>query len=161
MKNIFLLFFLFSFITLTIISNAQTVIPPGDVSGTWTLGGSPYLIEGEINIPFLETLTIEPGVLVEFQGHYKFIVDGRLLAVGTETDTITFTINDTTGFSIPDTSLGGWHGIKFDNTSAVNDSSKIIYCKLLLMALIPPPSPPTLLLVIKQLEISSLSNSCT
>jgi hypothetical protein len=108
----------------------KTVIPPGDVSGTWALGGSPYEIQGEITIPDGLTLTIEPGVLVEFQGHYKFIVEGRLLAVGTETDTIVFTINDTTGFSIPDTSLGGWHGIRFNWTSPANDSSKIIYCKL-------------------------------
>ena len=71
-------FLLFGFITLTIISNAQTVIPPGDVSGTWTLGGSPYEIQGEITIPDSSTLTIEPGVLVEFQGHYKLIVEGRL-----------------------------------------------------------------------------------
>jgi len=123
-------YFLFGFITLTIISNAQTVIPPGDVSGNWAIGGSPYEIQGEITIPDGLTLTIEPGVLVEFQGHYKLNVEGRLLAVGAETDTITFTINDTTGFhdlNIPD---GGWHGIKFDNTSAVNDSSKIIYCEL-------------------------------
>ena len=44
-------YFLFGFITLTIISNAQTVIPPGDVSGTWTLLGSPYEIQGEITRP--------------------------------------------------------------------------------------------------------------
>jgi hypothetical protein len=108
----------------------QTIIPPGDVNGTWNVGGSPYLINGEITIPFLETLTIEPGVLVEFQGHYKLIVEGKLLAVGTEADTITFTINDTTGFSNPHTSGGGWHGIRFNWTSPANDSSKIIYCKL-------------------------------
>ena len=122
-------FFLFSFITLTIISKAQTVIPPGDVSGTWTLGGSPYEIQGEITIPFLETLTIEPGVLVEFQGHYKFIIEGRLLAVGTETNTITFTINYTTGFRNNETKEGAWNGIRFSWTSPANDSSKIVYCK--------------------------------
>ena len=122
--------FLFGFFALTIISNAQTVIPAGDVSGTWTIGGSPYLIEGEIKVPDTLTLTIEPGVLVEFQGHYKFIVDGCLQAVGTETDTITFTINDTTGFSNPDTSLGGWHGIRFDNSNEFGDYSKLFYCKL-------------------------------
>jgi hypothetical protein len=123
-------FILFSFITFTIISNAQTVIPPGDVSGTWSLGGSPYEIQGEITIPDGLTLTIEPGVLVEFQGHYKFNVQGRLLAVGTETDTIVFTINDTTGFHNPDIPDGGWHSIRFIWTSPANDSSKIVYCKL-------------------------------
>jgi len=123
-------FILFSFITLTIISNAQTVVPPGDVSGTWNVGGSPYLITGEITIPNGLTLTIEPGVLVEFQGHYKLNVQGRLLAVGAETDTIVFTINDTTGFHNPNIPDGGWHSIRFIWTSPANDSSKIVYCKL-------------------------------
>ena len=122
--------FLFSLITLAIVTNAQTVIPPGDVSGTWTLGGSPYEIQGEISIPNGLTLTIEPGVLVEFQGHYKLNVQGKLLAVGTQTDTIVFTINDTTGFHNPHIPDGSWYGIRFIDTSPTNDTSKIIYCKL-------------------------------
>jgi parallel beta-helix repeat protein len=109
---------------------SQTPVPGGNVSGTWTLAGTPYLINGEITIPFDSTLTIEPGIIVEFQGHYKLNVQGRLLAIGTETDTIVITVNDTTGFSNPDIPDGGWHGISFINTSSANDSSKIVYCKL-------------------------------
>ncbi len=109
---------------------AQTIIPGGDVYGTWLQSGSPYLIEGEITIPDGETLTIDPGSLIEFQGHYKFNVQGRLLAEGTEQDSIKFTIADTTGFSNHDIPDGGWHGIRFDNTPATNDSSTIVYCHL-------------------------------
>jgi hypothetical protein len=109
---------------------AQTVIPPGDVSGTWLLAGSPYQIQGDIQIPNNAVLTIEPGVTVEFQGYYTLNVQGRLLAEGTETDTILFTVNDTSGFSDPNTSLGGWNGIQFDNTPLENDSSQIRYCRL-------------------------------
>jgi hypothetical protein len=111
-------------------SFADTDIPEGEVSGTWTLANSPYHINGEITIPNGETMTIEPGVEVVFSGNYKFNVQGRILAIGTESDTIVFTINDTTGFhnlTIPD---GGWGGIRFINTPSNNDSSKIIYCKL-------------------------------
>jgi predicted outer membrane repeat protein len=109
---------------------AQTHISAGDINGTWTSSSSPYLIEGDISIPSGQTLTIEPGVLVEFQGHYTLFVQGRLVAVGTETDNITFTINDTTGFYDPNSPLGSWYGIRFVNTPIQNDSSKIIYCKL-------------------------------
>jgi len=116
--------------TLTIISNAQTIIQPGDVSGTWTLSGSPYEIQGDITIPNDSTLTIQPGVLVEFQGHYALNVQGRLLAVGTEINGIWFIINDTTGFHNPDTILGGWNGIQFIDTPTSNDTSKIIFCTL-------------------------------
>lgn len=96
-------------------------IKTGNVSGTWTKKSSPYLIKGEITIPDGETLTIEPGVEVIFEGHYKFNVQGRLLAIGTEKVTVTFTAKD---------KETGWHGIRFENTPASNDSSKIIYCKL-------------------------------
>jgi parallel beta-helix repeat protein len=124
----FLIFMLLFLSLRTVFS--QTPVPGGNVSGTWTLAGTPYLINGEITIPFDSTLTIEPGIIVEFQGHYKLNVQGRLLAIGTETDTIVITVNDTTGFSNPDIPDGGWHGISFINTSSANDSSKIVYCKL-------------------------------
>jgi len=113
-----------------LISDAETHVSPGDVYGTWTLANSPYLIDGEITIPNDSTLTIEPGVVVEFQGHYPLNVQGRLLAVGSEEDTILFTVNDTTGFHDPDTTLGGWYGIRFIDTPEQNDTSRIAYCRL-------------------------------
>ena len=70
---------------------AETHIPGGPVSGNWTLAGSPYLIEGEISIPSGTALLIDPGVEVIFQVHRKFIIEGQLTAVGTESDTILFT----------------------------------------------------------------------
>jgi parallel beta-helix repeat protein len=102
-------------------SYAQTIIPAGNVSGNWTLAGSPYLVQGAIMIPNSATLTIEPGVTVNFQGAYKFYLQGRILAIGTAADTITFTAADTTN---------GWLGIQFDNTPATNDTSKFYFCKL-------------------------------
>ncbi len=111
------------------ISFAEIHIPTGEVSGVWT-ADSTYIIDGEITIPDDSTLTIEPGVHVIFSGHYKFNVQGQLLAIGTEIDSIHFTTDDTTGFSNMDIPDGGWHGIRFDETPATNDSSKLIYCKL-------------------------------
>ncbi len=93
---------------------AQTVIPGGDVYGTWDLAGSPYLIEGEITVPAGETLTIEPGVVVNFQGHHKMIVNGYLEANGTEEERITFTADD---------SVTGWHSIRFLDAPATSHIS--------------------------------------
>jgi hypothetical protein len=109
---------------------AQTTIPEGTVSGTWDLDHSPYHINGNISIPDDSTLQIQPGVVVEFQGHYSLTVLGRLLAIGSEQDSIRFTINDTTGFSNPSSEAGGWYGIRFLDTPVDNDSSKIVYCVL-------------------------------
>ena len=68
----------------TPILKVQTDIPAGAVSGVWTAAASPFYINGEITIPNDSTLTIEPGVEVVFMGHYKFNVQGRLLALGTQ-----------------------------------------------------------------------------
>jgi hypothetical protein len=109
---------------------AQTYIPPGNVYGTWSSGSDPYYVQGEITIPDDSTLIIEPGVLVVFEGYYALNVQGRLLAIGTATDTINFTVFDTTGFHDPNISQGGWNGIQFIDTPLDNDTSKIIFCRL-------------------------------
>lgn len=100
---------------------SQTYIPAGDVSGIWTCENSPYYIFGEIEIPNGEILILEPGIIVEFQGHYKLNVQGRLLAEGTEQDSILFTAQN---HNI------GWHGIRFHYTSATNDSSRFNHCRI-------------------------------
>lgn len=105
-------------IFISVLSNAQTIVPGGNVSGKWTLAGSPYLVKNSIVIPKDCTLTIQPGVKVSFLGHFKLLVQGRILAIGTEKDSIRFTT---------DSIKTGWYGIRFDNTPESNDSSKIKY----------------------------------
>lgn len=112
------LFWLFLFIGKQNIFS-QTIVPAGVVSGTWDLAGSPYLIQGGIMIANGTTLTIEPGVTVDFQGSYLFLVMGTLLAEGTPADSIKFTASNT---SI------GWLGIRFDNTANTNSESRFFYC---------------------------------
>lgn len=87
---------------------SQTPVPAGTVSGTWDLAGSPYMVNGEIYIDNPDTLQIEAGVEVRFTGWYKFIVNGSLLAEGTDVDQILFTADDTNN---------RWHGIRFQNTT--------------------------------------------
>lgn len=99
-------------------ATAQTVIPGGSVSGTWETSGSPYLIEGQITITTGDSLVIEPGVDVIFQGHFKFIVNGRLEAVGTRQDSIVFTSANISE---------GWHGIRLIGSTAYGHLS---YCAI-------------------------------
>jgi hypothetical protein len=105
----------------TLLAICQTSVPGGTVSGTWSLAGSPYLIQGSIQIPNDSTLTIMPGVTVNFQSNYQLQVRGRLLAIGTAADTIIFTAANWTI---------GWQSIRFPGTAITNDTSKIIFCKL-------------------------------
>jgi len=89
----------------------------GNQSGVWTSTGSPYLVTGEIVVPSGQTLAVEPGVEVNFQGHYKFTVNGNLQAAGAENDSIFFTTD------APST---GWGGIRIDST----DISNLTYCRI-------------------------------
>lgn len=100
---------------------SQTSIPGGNISGVWNLAGSPYNIQGNNTIPNDSTLTIEAGVIVNFQGQYHIDVLGRILAIGSATDSIIFTTAN---------SNDGWRGIRFDGTTNNNDTSKFYYCKL-------------------------------
>ncbi|MCK5838288.1 MAG: T9SS type A sorting domain-containing protein [Bacteroidales bacterium] len=101
-------------------TSGQTPIPGGDVSGTWENSASPYMIEGEINIPLEMTLVIEPGVEIIFQGHYKFNIYGLLRAEGTVADSILFSTND---------HETGWHGLRFIDTDVNDqDTSKVSFC---------------------------------
>ena len=101
-------------------SFSQTVIQEGEVYGNWTKSSSPYLIQGEINIPADKTLTIEPGVVVKFEGYYAFNIYGSLIAEGAVGDSIVFTTDD------HDT---GWHGLRFQQEDPnIQPDSKLLYC---------------------------------
>ncbi len=93
-----------------------TEIEGGEVTGTWTADGSPYLVKGTITVPDYQSLTIEPGVEVIFDGHYQFIVEGKITAVGTESDLIVFTAVD---------SVVGWGGLRL---VYADPQSRIEYC---------------------------------
>jgi len=113
MKSVFTIFlFILSFVT---ISLSQTNIS-GNVSGVWTVDESPYIVTDNLILQPVDTLTIQPGVEVRFDGNYRFDIFGTFFAIGTETDSIKFTKNGDTK----------WMSLNF--ADACNDSSKIQYC---------------------------------
>lgn len=89
---------------------ARTVDATTFVSGriqtntTWTLAGSPYVVQSWIWVYPNITLTVEPGVVVKLShpsGPYgEIYVEGSLVAIGTQGNHITFT-------SLQDDSIGG------------------------------------------------------
>ena len=111
---------IFTFIILTTLSInvfSQTQVS-GNQSGTWTVANSPYQVVGEIIILSGEDLIIEPGVEINFQGYYKFTVEGNLQALGIETDSIFFTTDDQTT---------GWGGIRFNESDGISELS---FCRI-------------------------------
>lgn len=118
---------LFVFLFISLFSFSQTVIQEGEVSGLWSKSQSPFLVEGNINIPLDSTLIIEPGVEVIFQGQFMFDISGSLRAIGLEEDSILFTTNDTIGFAQLDNYDIGWRGINFLSDFYPVDTSIIKY----------------------------------
>ncbi len=113
-----------SLVFISINTYSQTDVS-GNQSGMWNLGDAPYHVTGDIIVPAGETLTIEAGIEVNFQGYYKLTVLGTLIANGTETDSVFFTTNNQST---------GWGGIslgqsKNGNITAASGISSFSYCK--------------------------------
>ena len=79
---------------------------------TWPAVVGPILVTGTLTVPQGLTLNILPGTSVYFAPGASLVVNGRLVAEGTETQRIRFT-RDPSG-------AGGWNGIHFNNTQEDN-----------------------------------------
>lgn len=104
-------------------AQAQTIEVSGLQSGTWQ--ADTVKVVGNIKVQ--DSLCIAPGTTVLFGGFYQIAVenDSRLNAVGTETDSILFTIADTTGFHLFNSGRGGWNGIRLSKAG----TSRFEYCR--------------------------------
>jgi predicted outer membrane repeat protein len=87
-------------------------------------------VTGDITVQNGILLTINPGVIVQFQGYYNIAVQGAISAIGLSNKPIVFTIKDTTGFSVMTNNNGSWNGISFVNTSSSNATSVFNYCRI-------------------------------
>jgi hypothetical protein len=74
------------------------------------------------------TLTVAPGVVVEFQGYFRLDVAGTILAIGTPDQRIVFTTDEPESFAVDASRTGCWNGIRFENTPAMNAPSQLTYC---------------------------------
>jgi len=96
---------------------AQTDVS-GNVSGTWAASASPYIVTNNLVLQPADTLTIEPGVEVRFDGSYRFDIFGALFALGSAENGITFTRNGTVN----------WMSLNFSDQS--NDNSILQFCTI-------------------------------
>ena len=87
----------------------------GALSGV--LEDTTYIVEGDIWVEEGDSLVIEAGAELLFDGDYEFDIWGYLYAMGTETDSIYF---------MPNVGVSNWRSIIFDSTAS--DESELSYC---------------------------------
>lgn len=109
-----------------VLTYAESIDVSGAVSGNWIV--DTVNVVGNIEIRAAETLHIDPGVTVLFNGSYYFRVSGGLEAMGESENPIIFTINDTTGFHNDTLATGGWNQIRIENQSLSVDTIRFYYC---------------------------------
>lgn len=103
-----------------IITNLFSITIPGatyNSDTTWTLANSPYSITGDVIVGPNATLTIEAGVVMKYSTNVELTINGRLYAVGTPTQRITFNSNALNRY---------WDGIIITNSP----STTISYCNI-------------------------------
>jgi len=114
-------------------SFANFILAGGNITTNTTWSADTVKVITNIRIKPGVKLTILPKTKVIFQGYWGIQVeDGSIDAVGTATDSITFTIFDTTSFYDINKSLGGWQGITFVSQTAGGTNhpqSHFSYCK--------------------------------
>ncbi len=131
MTNKNLSYLLIFFLLISVSSNSQTIEVSGSINANTNWDVDTVKIIGDVTVENDILLSISPGVYVEAQGYYKLNVYGKISAIGLISDSITFTVNDTTGFWSDTTSVaGGWNGIYIVGEDGSSDSSVFSYCKL-------------------------------
>jgi len=91
-------------------------------TGTWRNHRVPYVIAGNITVTDGQTLTIQAGVILQFNGDYIFEVNGKLVANGEPGNRIAFT-------SLPlNPSPGDWRQLSFNSS---DPGTVLKYCSIL------------------------------
>ena len=114
---------LFCFLLASVFCQAQTIEVLGLQSGTWS--ADTIRVTGDVKVQ--DSLRIQAGTTVLFDNYYCIKVENgaSLTALGKESDSILFTVADTTGFYAFNVGRGGWNGIRMDKAG----KAKFDYCR--------------------------------
>ncbi|MGY6650354.1 T9SS type A sorting domain-containing protein [Wenyingzhuangia sp. IMCC45574] len=125
MKKTTLLKLILTILFYNTLLNAQTSVGGGIFSDTvWTLENSPYTVTNDVVVFDNVKLTIEPGVIIEFDDSKEMeIRGGNLQAIGNNTKKIIFKS------SSQNPSKGIWKGLRFVNRSSL-DNSKLEFVEI-------------------------------
>jgi len=115
--------------------NGYALSSGGWTTSRWSNVGNPYVVQNDISVDDMSTLTIEPGVVVKFW-RSRLYVSGVLLAQGSTDAPITFTsladdeiggdTDNNADMALP--SPGNWNGLYFYDSSR-DDKTTLSYVR--------------------------------
>ncbi len=100
----------------------------GVITANTTWNANKVRVVGDVTVDPGVVLAIAPGTIVEFQDFYTLRVGGTLLAVGSPDHEIRFTTDEPEAFTIDYSLAGCWNGLRFEDTSATNQPSRLSHC---------------------------------
>lgn len=128
MKKINLLFVgIISILTINV--SAQNITVGGDITTNASWDADTVFVNDTVRILDDITLTVPAGTKIFFNDFHPILVEGTIISEGTLTDTIKYSVLDTTGYS--EFTHTGWDGILFDGSTDIsndNDTSRFAYC---------------------------------
>jgi hypothetical protein len=89
--------------------------------------GSPYQILQNLTIPENKTLTIEPGVQMLFDPMVEFVVKGRLIAIGNETQRISLAPLRSSFNTDRASNYSFWSNLRFTNQNGLPNGKLEIF----------------------------------
>jgi parallel beta-helix repeat protein/YD repeat-containing protein len=92
----------------------------GNLNTSKPLAAGTYSVTGNITVPAGQTLTIQPGAILKFEGNYTFTVNGALVVGNAAGAPVTFTSSKSTP------ALGDWGGIVFKGTGSCSITNAVI-----------------------------------
>ncbi len=97
---------------------ASLITVSGTVAANTSWNADTVVLSGDVVVNNGVSLTVAPGTRVEAAGQYQIVINGRIVASGTGSDSVLFTAQDT---------AAGWRGFAF-NSSTSNDTTLFSLC---------------------------------
>jgi hypothetical protein len=97
---------------------ASLITVSGTVAANTAWNADTVVLSGDVVINNGVTLTVPPKTRVEAAGQYQIVINGRIVAIGSGSDSILFTAQDT---------AVGWRGFAFNSLTS-NDSTLFSLC---------------------------------
>lgn len=102
------------------IARSEALSVRGAVSGVWGTPADTVVIDSFAWVPAAETLWISPGMVVAFSGRFSLVINGTLLAIGENDDSIRV-------HRLPYHASDGHLGLRFRNTTTVSRLNKVVF----------------------------------